>query len=236
MKNLLSKHIVKQSFKENRRLWLIVTVILSLFMAFSSIGGLDDFGLYTFAGYLKFIGTLGLSLYMVIVGNKLVASEVENGLIGFYLNTPITRKQIVLSKVAYYLGSIFATLLALCLYSLIFNIGQKVAFGLFAHIILNYFLVVFAVSGITFFASCWFNKNSQSLLLGAGLPIAFYFLALFGGSAELLQYFTLYSLFSPDTIMKGFAATIPHLIILAVLGIALYSVGIVKFIKKDLPL
>jgi len=39
---------------------------------------------------------------------------------------------------------------------------------------LGFFLFSVAISGIVFFASCWFNKTGRAMMLGAGLPVIFF--------------------------------------------------------------
>jgi len=97
---------------------------------------------------------------------------------------------------------------------------------------------MFAISGISFIASCWFNKSGTALSIGAGLPIAFFLfntIAGFRSELDFLKYLSLNTLFNPMNIIAGNSFTL-EVIILIGIGLVLYTVGIARFLKKDLPL
>lgn len=99
-------------------------------------------------------------------------------------------------------------------------------------------LLLFAISGISFLASCIFNLSKHSLGLGAGLPFAFlilYFLSEVNTTLEPLRYFSIVTLFNTQEIMKG-GSYWAQFVILAVVGAMLYVFAIRFFKRKDLPL
>jgi ABC-2 type transport system permease protein len=103
---------------------------------------------------------------------------------------------------------------------------------------LGSFLLMFAFSSISFFASCVFNLTKQSLAIGAGVPLAFILMNLLSeisDSLSILQNFTLTTLFDVSAIISG-EGYIYKMVILGVIGIVLYTAGIMVFRKKDLPL
>ena len=103
---------------------------------------------------------------------------------------------------------------------------------------LGIFLLMFAIAGISFMFSCIFNLTKNSLTFGAGIPIAFLIFEIMSqasGELENLKYLSLNTLFNPSAITGG-GTFAPQFIILAVLGAALYLVGIKVFKEKDLPL
>ncbi len=103
---------------------------------------------------------------------------------------------------------------------------------------LGFLLLMLAVSGISFLASCIFNLSKFSLALGAGLPFAFLILNLLSTvneTLEPLKYFSLMTLFDTERILRGeFYA--PQFVTLAVLAAILYAFAIRVFRRKDLPL
>lgn len=114
------------------------------------------------------------------------------------------------------------------------------SFTLEAWIMINVgcFLLMFATSGISFFASCFFNSTRNSLILGAGLPLSFFLLKLLASinlSMTELQYFSLNTLYVTQALAnaEGYA---PSLIILTCIGLILYTASFIVFKKKDLPL
>jgi ABC-2 type transport system permease protein len=103
---------------------------------------------------------------------------------------------------------------------------------------LGVFLLMFAMAGISFLFSCVFNLTKNSLALGAGIPIACLIFQIMGNASSSLEnfkYLSLNTLFAPSEITGG-GTFLPQFIVLAVLGAALYLVGIKVFKEKDLPL
>lgn len=103
---------------------------------------------------------------------------------------------------------------------------------------LGLFLLLFAISSISFAASCIFNLTKYSMMFGAGLPIAFFLFKILAETSEqleVLKYLSLNSLFDP-TAITGNGEYLVQFIILALLGLCLYIMGLEWFKKKDLPL
>jgi ABC-2 type transport system permease protein len=99
-------------------------------------------------------------------------------------------------------------------------------------------LLYYALTGIGFFASSFFNDTKNSLALGAGLPVAFLVLQMIsdvGDATDFLKYFTLYTLFDPAKIASGEGYAVSFAV-LAVIAVATYSAGLITFNKRDLPL
>ncbi len=257
MKKPLSKHIIKQSVKNNWKLWMIMTGVLCLFITVITlvapnraagvvspgggfVGG-QAFSLLNLYSMMFFggIALMIVLIYTITVGNKLVASEVDRGTMSFTLNTPTTRKQIIFSKALFYITSLFLMIALMGIFGMItsFAVSMELELGKFWLMNLGLFLFAFAISGICYFASCWFNKSSQSLMIGAGLPVAFWLFDSLSKISELefLKYFSLNTLFDTSAITSG-SGFIFQFIVMAVIGIVLYAIGINKFLKKDLPL
>ena len=108
----------------------------------------------------------------------------------------------------------------------------------FLMMILGFLLLMLAVSGISFLASCTFNLSKHSLALGAGLPFAFLILNLLStvnDTLEPLKFFSLMTLFDTERIMRGLLYA-PQFVALGVLTVILYVFAIRVFKRKDLPL
>ncbi|HSK69395.1 MAG TPA: ABC transporter permease subunit [Candidatus Limnocylindria bacterium] len=246
--------IFMQSVRKNGKLWLVLTGVVSFFACMvaylakvnpgfalpGSRAGADILTVYAGAFY----GMMGLMLvlvYAIAAGNRLVASEVDKGDMAYTLNTPVSRREVVVTKAVFHVSSVFLMILALSAAGTAANAllsPGKLDAGVFWAINAVMFCFMFSVSGISFAASCWFNKSGQSLAVGAGLPIAFFLfhtLAGFGGELEFFRYFTLNTLFDPMGIIGGRGYALEALSLLAV-GLALYAAGIARFLRKDLPL
>lgn len=257
MDKLLSKHILKQSTKSNWKLWAILSAVLCFFIVVMTLtapkmaeraslsmfpNGFSLNALYAMA----FFGMMGLTLmlvYMITVANKLVVGEVDKGTMSFTLNTPTTRKQIIFSKALFYVCSILAMAFLVGILGTIAGSAIKIdasmfSLGKFWIMILGFFLYGFAISGICFLASCWFNKSSKSIMVGAGIPIAFFLFNQLSGidkNLDFLKYFSINTLFDASAIAGGGSFIIQY-VALFVIGIVLYVIGINKFLRKDLPL
>jgi len=252
MKNkLFSKQIIKQSVKGNWVIWLSLTGVLSFFITIMTLmgsrmmenqpPGFGDASLLSLyaRGIFGMLGIMILIVFTIVVGNKLIAGEVDKGTMGYTLNTPITRKQIVFSKALTYILLIISLGAVVGLFGTVSIViaSADVDLGTFWILILGFVLYGFAIGGICFFASCWFNKSGNSIALGAGLSIAFFIfdsLSAISG-LEWLKYFTLNTLFNTSGIISG-SGYIIELIALFVIGATLYAIGCNKFLKKDLPL
>ena len=114
---------------------------------------------------------------------------------------------------------------------------------------LGAFLVLFALSGLCFFTSCYFDRSKRSMAIGGGLSIfalVAAMLGLFGSevipsvvrldSLNYFNYTTIISLFDVISIIKGSNVYIIKFVIFVAMGLIGYILGSMKFIKKDLPL
>lgn len=258
MNKLLSKHILKQSIRNNWKLWTIMTGVLCFFIivitfSMTNRGDMDDRGMQMFSQSMEqiyasaFFGTSGMGMILMLIfaitaGNKLVAGEIDRGTMSFTLNTPTTRKQIIFSKALFYVISIFLMVIAMGLSGTFasFAAGADINVGKLWLVILGCLLFSFATSGICFFASCWFNKSGQSLMIGAGLPVTFFLLSSLSSlikisDKEFLKYFSMNTLLDTTNILTE-TNFIAQFIVMGAIGLVLHTVGIYKFLKKDLPI
>lgn len=120
------------------------------------------------------------------------------------------------------------------------TLDKGIDFHVKDYIMLNFgaFLLMFALSGISFLFSCIFNLTKNSLALGAGIPIAFFIFQIMsqvGDSLKGFKYMTLNTLFDTNAITTGGSYWL-QFVILGATGIALYLLGMRWFKEKDLPL
>ncbi|WP_017380027.1 ABC transporter permease subunit [Paenisporosarcina sp. TG-14] len=180
-------------------------------------------------------------IYSIIIGNKLIADQVDKGSMAYHLSTPITRTQYTFTSAIYFVSSL------LVMFGLVFVVGYGVAELVqpgelpvkeFFILTVGSLLLHLAISGITFFASCLFNRSSNSLALGAGLTVFFYAANILSGmsaSLELLKSITIIALFDTNAIIQNESYG-GQLVLLAMLTFVLYFIGIIVFKRKDLPL
>ncbi len=117
---------------------------------------------------------------------------------------------------------------------------KGIDFSIHDYIMLNLglFLLMFAISSVSFLFSCIFNLSKNYMALGAGIPIAFFIFKMMGqtsDSLEAFKYLSLNSLFDTAKIING-EGFLVEFIALAMIGIVLYVIGMKVFKEKDLPL
>lgn len=99
-------------------------------------------------------------------------------------------------------------------------------------------LLILAMSSISFFASTLFNRTGTALAVGGGIPFAFFLMTMVQqlmDSSDVLDYFTITSLFDTDAIYSG-GEFGWGLAALAAIALLLYAASYLTFTKKDLPL
>lgn len=181
-------------------------------------------------------------IFEIIIANKIIAKYVDSGSMAYLLATPNKRRKIAISQGTFLLLSIGILILFITLVGII---SSEVYFpgelDIKKYVLLNiglYCLHV-AISGLGFFASCISNDTKLSYSISAGIPIGFFIIQLLsnmGGKLENFKYFTIFSLLDTDKLIKGEASGIWMFIILLLIGVILYTIGILRFSKRDLPL
>lgn len=224
--------------------------------ALKEVGELDLYSLIVGSIFYKLAGLLLPIIYMIMASNNLIAGQVDSGSMAYVLSTSTKRKTVVFTQALYLIGSLFAMFAlttvtgSICLAivkadssSIIMSYGELVLLNVGA------FLVLFALSGLCFLTSCWFDRSKRSMAIGGGLSIYSLvgaMLGLFGTKTipsvvrlDALNYFnytTIISLFDSVSIIDGTTTFIWKFAILLVAGIVGYVVGAKKFVRKDLPL
>lgn len=221
--------------------------------ALEDIGQADLYTLIVGSIFYKLAGLLLPIIYMIMASNNLIAGQVDSGSMAYVLSTSTKRNTVAFTQAVYLVGSLLAMFLlttatgCVCLAI----VGTEVGLGYGELVLLNLgaFLVLFALAGLNFFTSCYFDRSKRSMAIGGGLSIfalVAAMLGLFGSpvipkvvrldSLNYFNYTTIISMFDVVSIMEGTTAFIWKFAILFVLGIIGIIAGSVKFIKKDLPL
>ena len=222
----------------------------------------------------KIAGVLLPMIYVMLCANKLIAAQVNDGSMAYILSTPTNRKTVLRTQYLFMLLSIFVMYIVIFIsaYSseIIAHAIQKaqnpdmssswnpILTPLFC---LGSFLAIFALGGIAFGASAFFNKSNYSIAVGGGACIISFLcciLGLFGNEVfvavgigvkpmaafNYLSIFTLVDNSSMSAFAKavsGLDAKISYdwiweLAILIAIGSVFAYVGARRFVKKDLPL
>lgn len=252
---MLSKSLMKKTIKDNWKFWATITAVLILFLTMffamaNSFGDRigDGPGSVGVSGiitqYYSMFAIMLPMIYIVITGNKLIAAQVDKGSFGYVMANPVKRNQVSGTQAVFLIGSVVSmfALITLTGIILIAALGLEIAIGSFLLLNLGAVLLLLAISGISYLASCIFNRSSSSLAIGAGIPIAFFLFSMFSqfeGQMDFMKvfkYLTINSLFNISNIMDGSANIIWQFLILAGITAACYVGGVLQFKKKDLPL
>ena len=222
----------------------------------------------------KISGVLLPMIYVIIASNKLVVSQVNDGSMAYVLSTPTNRKTVVRTQYLFLLMSVtimyvIITISALAsegLSTLMVAKSNTVRWIPLKTVLfcVGSYGAMFAIMGICFGASCFFNKQNLSLGVGGGICVLSFIcciLGLFGNAAfvavgigvksmYLFNYLSLFylidtasmsqfsnALFIHDSDLSAFSFEwIWELAILLVVGVIFAFIGARKFTKKDLPL
>lgn len=208
--------------------------------------GFDSFGttLTTYMGnaYYKFIAILFPMIFAIVVGNRLIAKHVDSGSMAYLLSTPNSRLKIVKTQAVFFITCLTIIFLLLIIVGIISSQAMFPGeLDILKFILLNIvtLFTFYAISGITFLASCTFDDTKYSLSFGAGVPIAFFvinMLANAGDKMSWLRFFTIFTLHNPDKIVEGSSFTVVAIIALLAIAVTTYLAGIVSFNRRNLSL
>ncbi len=268
---------VSQYVKDEGLSWLQVLGLLErMGFSLSRIQIMSQIDLNSILNELiyKIAGVLLPMIYVMICANKLIASQVTDGSMAYILSTPTNRKTVLRTQYLFLVMSIFA------MYIVIFAsayASEGVSFAIQASknpgntgtwnpittplFCLGSFFSIFALGGIAFGASAFFNKSTNSLIVGGGACIVSFLcciLGLFGNQVfvavgigvKAMSFFDYLSIFTlvDNTSMSAFSkamfgmdvqisyAWIWKIGIMATIGLAFAYAGSKVFVKKDLPL
>lgn len=221
--------------------------------ALEELGQMDLYSMIVGSIFFKMAGLLLPIIYMIMTANALVAGQVDSGSMAYILSTSTKRKQVTFTQAIFLISSLFLMFTCTYLTSIvclsILDIEVKLTYTHLLFMNLGAFLAMFAMSGICFLASCWFNRGKYSMAVGGGLNMFFLvatMLGLFGSSVlpsvirlkalNFFNYTSLISLFDVISILDGTWTFVWKFAILFVFGIICYIIGSRKFERKDLPL
>ena len=222
----------------------------------------------------KISGVLLPMIYVMIAANRLIASQVSDGSMAYVLSTPTNRKTVVRTQYVFLLLSVVAMYIIITISSVTsegisfviaknanpdmegsWNPGTTLLFCL------GSFFAMFALAGICFGASAFFNKSNYSIAVGGGACILSFLcciLGLFGNEVfvavgvgvKAMSFFNYLSLFTlvDNSSMSAFSKAMAgydvaisfdwiwKLAILFAIGVVFAYLGGRRFNKKDLPL
>ena len=217
------------------------------------LGKMDLYGLIVGSIFFKMAGLLLPIIYLIMASNNLIAGQVDSGSMAYVLSTSTKRKQVTFTQGLFLVSSLFLMFVCTTITSVvcfaIANVTTDLTYGKLILINLGAFVVLFAMSGINFFTSCYFDRSKKAMAIGGGLSMFFLvatMLGLFGSpvipsvvrisALNYFNYVSVISLFDVVSILNVTTDWIWKLAILVAIGLLGYILGSIKFKKKDLPL
>lgn len=258
--------------------WLTVLGLLeTMGFSLSRIQAMSQMDLNSILAELiyKIAGVLLPMIYVIVASNKLVVSQVNDGSMAYVLSTPTNRKTVVRTQYIFLVLSIIAMYVLVTISAIasegistliVKSSGQEVRWIPLRTFLYCFgsFFAIFALGGICFGASCFFNKYNHSIALGGGMSVLSFIcciMGLFGNAAFVavgigvksmyfFNYLSLFflidtssmsslsnALFTNDTELTVECFNwIWELAILVVVGLLFAYIGGRRFTKKDLPL
>lgn len=242
---MIAKALFKRDMKVSYKLWLVITGVMVLLLTalFFATSGSEG-GVMIIQQFYTLFAALIPVFYIGSTGNKLIASQVDNGSFSYVMSAPLKRKTVYATQGLFLIASVAVMYLLFFVTGLIaFAVwGQFMDISAFFLLNLGSLLLNLVVSGIAYFASCCFNSAAAATSVGTGLPLAFFLLyvvSTFFGSNKLLgycKYLTIHSLYSPSDILAQSTDMVWQFLVLFAMAAVLFLAGAVVFQKKDLPL
>ena len=243
----MNKSLFIQSVKAHWKIWMVVTLVMSLLVAqFCAMEkGVADLTNEIFYGMMSVIIP---TIYVVVTANNLLARQVDDGSMAYVLSSPIKRKDVALTQIIFLTLSVFVTFLTTYLTHIVVKVSvgaDSISYIEILYLNLASFAAVLAIAGLCFMFSGIFNRSKYSIGCGGMMSVFFILMsmmAMFGGLAPSMKalgnfkYLTIISLLDKDAIVSGDSIWIIKVIILLLISGISYTVGSLWFNKKNLPL
>lgn len=221
----------------------------------------------------KIAGVLLPMVFVMITANSLIAAQVTSGSMAYVLSTPTSRKTVIRTQFVFMVAALVAMYIVITSTALVSEViagairlrnNPNASNMLPARTLLfclASFAAMFALTGICFGASAFFNKSQYSITVGGGACILSFLgciLGLFGNKVfvsvgigvqamKIFDYVSLFTLIDTESIANFAKATagqdavisynwIWEIGILFVIGAVFAYIGGRRFVKKDLPL
>lgn len=201
----------------------------------------------TLAGFLAnylygFLLVIFPLVFVVMLAGRMVSRHIDRGSMAWLLATQNSRGKVIVTQAFAQIVSLLTMIIA----STALTVGLcqvmfpgELEIGRYLVLNVGLFCLLLAVSGICFLSSCIFNEGKIATAVGAGIPVVFFLIQMLvnmGDKLENLKYTTIFTFFQPTGLLEGTNEAYIGIAVLAILGLALYSIGITVFCKRNLPL
>lgn len=250
--SLVNNNMTKEEAKEEVAKSLLSQMPKDVGKSLQELGELNINNLIIGTIFYKISGLLLPIVYTIITANNLIVNQVDSGSLAYVLSTPTKRNKVTFTQMIYLIGSLVVMYFIMGIVGIVsaFIAGDTFTITISDLLLLNVgaLVTMIAISGICFLASTWFNRSKYAMGVGGGLSMFFLvatILGLFGSSSipealkietmNIFNYVTIISLFNANAILEG-GKYLYGFYILLIIGLVTYTIGILRFNKKDLPL
>lgn len=188
-------------------------------------------------GFLMLVVPMVFTMLLV---NSYVMKYEDNGSMSCLLATPNSRRKIIVTQV-------FSVILMITVLIVIITIigifssemmfSGKLDIGKYIFMNLCTLFMHYLIAGICFMTACFVNETKWYLAFGVGLPLTFFIIQMManmGGDLKIFKYFTIYTLLPYDEIIHNGSGIISSICIILAVVIFTFTLGVEKFVRKDL--
>lgn len=205
------------------------------------LGVLD--GLSPLDGYVaaKIVQSVQMevALYTVLVALSIVTREVDRRTIDYLLALPVSRDQVLLSRVV--VMAINSLIMSGAIWALmridLAASGLTGSWGSYALMMLNIWLLAMALGGVTLLASLWIDDYSLGVKLVLGIVATSFFLEFILKAADLSRWARAYSPFSyldAAEILRRGALPWPDMLVLVAVALVTIGLAFPAFHRKQI--
>lgn len=222
----------------------LANILRQIPRGFQSAIGVDDLRRITsqhflVLGYTHPIPLATILAFSISISAKGLAGEIESGTIELIMTRVITRMQFVGS---YIVASLVVNIILVGSLYVGSDLGAEV-FGvlyppmIFGRVILNYFLLHVALTGLAMVFSAMSSERAKVAGFSVAFVVVQFFVEFMSQSVEAIrffQYFTVFACFEPLKILLSRHLNPVHITVLILIGIFSYLLAIYHFTRRDL--
>lgn len=198
----------------------------------------DIFGYYAMEGFLMV--TLFGSIYAMLLSSGILSKEESDKTIEFLLSKPISRRQIVTSKLLSYLTNIIILniVVSIVLY-ISFQVVKQSDFSMKTFMLVSIapLLLHLTFSAIGFLVSVFINKSKKITPISLGIVMVSFFLGMLSeitDKLEFLKYISPFKYFEVKNIIPSNEIELKYIVIMLGINIICISLAYIIYDKKDI--
>ncbi len=212
--------------------------------AFSAMLGLNELSMSDIFGYHAIEGflmvTLLGSIYVMILSSGILSKEEGDKTVEFLLSKPISRREVATSKLLCYLTNIFILNIVVSIVLFIsFKMVSKESFSMktFILICLAPLFLQLTFSAIGFLISVFITKSKKVMPVSLGVVLVTYFLGLFSGLSdklEFLKYLSPFKYFEAKDIIQNNQIDMKSIIFMIAVNVVCIGLAYAIYERKDI--